>query len=376
MFCKKKIKQNSILTSAENNPEEFLSSLYHQIQLMDIETIKQATEGRRDIVIFLQHSAFYPQFFEISFKILYRLALAENEFWSNNATGIFIQYCYPSLSGSEAHLKHRIDIFIGLLENQYEESPELFGKCIEVFLQLDGHIIMGGYENQLNIPKVTTQNDRRSPSFDEYNKCFNKIWEVLVENFDIRKKKNKPLWKPFCTRLRSFVRSFPFLKDSKKFNYLLECGNQHFSHEILSSLMDIKIYDKKKISKEIDEKLKKAIKKLDSGIEALVRRVLFEPLSDALVTSREREAELEQRTIDLADKFIKNPFLLEKHKDLILSEKSTRNYFFFPKLGGKDKKRSLWKILSKWNQSRPEKGLVCLYIKGFWENDKTTSWAD
>ena len=253
-ILQKKNQAEFILASARNNPKEFLEPFYRSIQLIDVEVIKQTTEGRRDIVIFLQHSAFYPQFFEISFKILYRLALAENEFWSNNATGIFTQYCYPVLSGSEALLKQRIDTFVGLLENHYEESPELFGKCIEAFLQLGGHSIMAGYENQLNIPKVTTQNDRILPSFDKYNECFNKIWNVLVEKFDIREKKNKPLWKPFCTRMRSLVRSFPFLEDSEKFNYLIKYGKQNFSHEILSSLISIKTFDIKEISEKVVEK--------------------------------------------------------------------------------------------------------------------------
>ena len=375
-ILQKKNQAEFILTSARNNPEEFLNSFYHQIQSMDIKAIKQVIEGRRDIVIFLQHSAFYPQFFEISFKILYRLALAENEFWSNNATGIFIQYCYPVFSGSEAHLKQRIYTFIGLLESHYEKSPELFGKCIEIFLQLDGHMIMAGYENQLNIPKITTQNDRRPPSFDEYDKCFNKLWDVLVENFDIRKEKNKPLWNPFCTRMRSLVRLFPpLLENSEKFNYLIKYGKQNFSHEILSSLISIKTFDIKEISKKSSrKKLEAAINELDSGIEALIRRVLFESLSDELPQSG--RAKEEQHMTDLVNKFIKDPFLLEKHKDLILSEKSTRNFLLFPKLGNKDKKQVLWKILSKWDQSRLQRGIVCLYIKGFWESNPETSWTD
>ena len=66
---------------------------------------------------------------------------------------------------------------------------------------------------------------------------------------------------------------------------------------------------------------------LDSGIEALIRRVLFESLSDELPKSgRVKE---EQRMTDLVNEFIKNPSLVEKHKDIILSEKSTRNYLIF-----------------------------------------------
>lgn len=360
-----------ILIMATYYPEEFLNRFYSDIKSMDIEDIKSDEEGRSDIVSFLRKSAFYPALFNISFRILYKLALAENEIYSNNATGLFSGYCSPELSGSEAPLRERIDIFIELLENHYQESPELFAKCIELFISPCDFLVID-QRNKLKIPEVKTENDELL-SKDDHIECFNKLWKVLVEKFDIRQEKNKPLWMVICSNIRSIPQYC--LEDSEKLNYLLNNGKEIFSTEILGSLIDIKEYDFKTMPSEAQKTLESSINQLDSGMEALLKRVLFDSLSDDL--GKDREEKVQGRITELTNKIINEPSLLEEHKTIILSEKSKhRNNWFFIQLGMKDTKQVLWKFLSNWNQTKQQRSLVCSYINGIWEGDKETTWSD
>ena len=46
-------------------------------------------DGRRDVIWTLEGTALYPDLFKQSARLLLKLADAENETWSNNATGVF-----------------------------------------------------------------------------------------------------------------------------------------------------------------------------------------------------------------------------------------------------------------------------------------------
>lgn len=65
---------------------------------------------RRNYIWALEKLCFRRESFEKSAQLLAKLAVAENETWSNNATGIFTQLFHVALAGTQASLQERIGL--------------------------------------------------------------------------------------------------------------------------------------------------------------------------------------------------------------------------------------------------------------------------
>lgn len=87
----------------EVNPESTSDALYNTlIDRTDKELLAIAGNARRNLVWGLEKLCFHAVVFENSSWCLLLLASAENENWSNNATGMFAQLFRVSLSGTQA----------------------------------------------------------------------------------------------------------------------------------------------------------------------------------------------------------------------------------------------------------------------------------
>lgn len=95
----------------EVNPESTSNALYHTLSTCSHKELK-AIDGntRRNLVWGLEKLCFHADVFEKSAWCMLLLASAENENWSNNATGMFAQLFRVNLSGTQAKPKIRFDI--------------------------------------------------------------------------------------------------------------------------------------------------------------------------------------------------------------------------------------------------------------------------
>lgn len=95
----------------EVNPESTSNALYHTLSTCSHEDL-EAIDGntRRNLVWGLEKLCFHAHVFEKSAWCMLLLASAENENWSNNATGMFAQLFRVNLSGTQAKPKIRFDI--------------------------------------------------------------------------------------------------------------------------------------------------------------------------------------------------------------------------------------------------------------------------
>jgi len=95
----------------EVNPESTSNALYHVLSEFSHEQL-QAIDGdtRRNLVWGLEKLCFHADVFETSSWCVLLLASAENESWSNNATGMFAQLFRVNLSGTQAKPNIRFDM--------------------------------------------------------------------------------------------------------------------------------------------------------------------------------------------------------------------------------------------------------------------------
>ncbi|RCS73548.1 esterase/lipase family protein [Vibrio casei] len=101
----------------EVNPESTSHALYHILSACSHEELKGIDgDVRRNLVWGLEKLCFHADVFEKSTWCMLLLASAENESWSNNATGMFAQLFRVNLSGTQAKPKNRFDLLRRAIE--------------------------------------------------------------------------------------------------------------------------------------------------------------------------------------------------------------------------------------------------------------------
>ncbi len=88
--------------------EACLEALSRLLGTMSTDELRNIREGRRDIVWSLERLTFHAALFRRAARLLLGLAVAENESWSNNATGEFLQRFQSQLGGTELPAYERL----------------------------------------------------------------------------------------------------------------------------------------------------------------------------------------------------------------------------------------------------------------------------
>lgn len=129
----------------EVNLEAVANCLSRIILPMSSEELKKLKEGRRNIVWAVEKICFDPKTFFSGAKLMLRLAVAENERWSNNATGDFVSLFPIMLPATAADFKSRLYF---LRENfEGEQMPMIF-KALKRALYCRNFTFMSGPETQ------------------------------------------------------------------------------------------------------------------------------------------------------------------------------------------------------------------------------------
>ncbi|WP_343330522.1 hypothetical protein [Polaribacter staleyi] len=111
-----------ILKISEIFPEEIGSLLFEEINEKSTEELKGFDEGRRNIVWCLEKLSLIKETAKEATKLLYKLAIAENESFANNATNAFVQIFQLQISGTIMSLEERLDVLKELL-NTFGVNP-------------------------------------------------------------------------------------------------------------------------------------------------------------------------------------------------------------------------------------------------------------
>lgn len=165
-----------ILTLAEIFPDSIIKSLQTTFDNKTTEELALFKNGRRNIVWTLEKLIFRKESFSSSANLLFRLALAENEDFTNNATGQFVQLFQPILSGTEVSLKTRFS-FLKSLYKEEDKVKNLLLLAASRGLMTSGYIRTGGSESFLGETLkdfVPTQ-----PEINQY-------WESMIKFLAMR----------------------------------------------------------------------------------------------------------------------------------------------------------------------------------------------
>lgn len=133
----------------EINPQATCDSLYYVLnQCSHAQLLSIAGNPRRNLIWGLEKLCFHSQVFEKAAWCMLLLASAENETWSNNATGMFAQLYKIYLSGTQAEPKKRLNVVKKALADREREFGPIVVKALEYALRVEGGTRTVGAEYQ------------------------------------------------------------------------------------------------------------------------------------------------------------------------------------------------------------------------------------
>lgn len=165
----------------EVNPIAVSNNLSRIFSLKTEEELLNINEGRRNLIWVLEKLCFDKRTFNKSIKVLYSFAVAENETWSNNATGQFLHLFNILLAGTESKLNDRWKVIEWGMSLNNEKYHALAISAMKVGLKYGNFNRMLGAEKQGS--KILQDNEPTWGEIKEYwTNILNKLVSIIEEN--------------------------------------------------------------------------------------------------------------------------------------------------------------------------------------------------
>jgi hypothetical protein len=169
---------------AEADPASALECLKRIISKWDRQKLEKFSTGRREVIWALEKIVVWRELFQEGARILLLLAEAENETWSNNATGIFknlFAIGQGPVATTEASPQERFPILIEALASTSADKRRLALEACDEALEIGSHIRRVGPEKQGLKPEA---NLWRPKTWKELFDAYSYVWNLLFEKID------------------------------------------------------------------------------------------------------------------------------------------------------------------------------------------------
>lgn len=164
----------------EVNPKAVSECLWNIIGIMDIDSLKNIKEGRRNLVWTIEKICFDPNTFDKGAEMMLLLAMAENEQISNNATGQFLTLFPIYLPATATSLEHRLKFL--QQQQKFSDRHFLLIKAIDRALRTRNFIYFRGAEQQ-GLEQLSNYTPRTKEEIFKYFKgCLNLLMDIIDEN--------------------------------------------------------------------------------------------------------------------------------------------------------------------------------------------------
>lgn len=157
----------------EVNPEAIANTFDRIFADLNDDQIKSMVKGRRNLVGVLEKLCFNYSTFHQGARLLYRFAIAENETWTNNATGQFLHLFNIVLAGTEAKPVDKIEIINWGLKQDIAYQI-LAIKAMSSALNFGSFVRMSGAE---------VQGSRTLEDYRPYKNEVYDYWRFVLEEF-------------------------------------------------------------------------------------------------------------------------------------------------------------------------------------------------
>lgn len=336
----------SALTEAD--PKSALRCLRRTLGTWDKETLLQFTGGRRDVIWALEKIAVWRELFADAARLLLALGEAENEGWSNNASGVFAGLFSPArdrVAPTEASPEERFPILKEAFESGSKERRALALKACHVALESRRFSRMAGPEYQGLRKEPQLWNPQ---TYGELFDAYRRVWHLLAEQLP----------------------RLPEAEQKNCANILLERAHSlgqmpnlsEMIVETLRMLLEKALVDEKQLIKIVVDFLRDAPEDFPADIRkhweklrdslvpddfpSLMRRYVgMALLGDLFDENRNRVDQAQPQLEKLADQVVENPSLLQPELHWLVTEEAKNGLRFGYELGKRDSEFSLLPML-------------------------------
>lgn len=325
---------------AEADPKSALESLKETVGNWNKEELLHFKSGRRKVIWTLEKIAMWRELFIDAARLLLSLGEAENEKYSNNASGIFVDLFSTApapIAPTEASPQERFPVLKEALESKSKEKRLLALRACDKTLE-SGFFsrIMGAEEQGL----------RREPKLwmpktdEEIFESYSRVWKLLCEKLDGMTEDERKKTLDIILRRAASLGLYQSLADMvlETVDELSKKANLN-KKQILEGIIRILHYTGKQMPKEIRLKWTKIRDQLTgSNFSSLLNRYVgMAIIEDSFDDQGNRIDQAQRKIEELADKSIKKTSLLTSELAWLVTKEAKNGYGFGYELGKRDK---------------------------------------
>src|SRR3990167_6284577 len=350
------------LALVEADPKSALECLNRTIGKCTKKELLQYSTGRREVVWALEKIAIWKDLFADAARLLLALGEAENEPYSNNASGIFAQLFSPALgqvAPTEASPQERLPVLKEALESSSKERRILGFHACDQALET-GHFsrVVGAEhqglrkEPQLWMPKTYGE------LFDTYRQ----VWLLLFVRLDsLPEDEQQQAINILLQNARGLGRMQNLV--GMVIDTMNELAQKSYLEKtmILAEIIRILHYDGKELTTETRQRWEQLKEKLTgSNFTSLMKRYVgMDILEDKFDEEGNQIDQTQSKIEELAQQAIKNNDLLQKELHWLVTTEAKNGYRFGYALAKNGKNVSLLPTILEVQRNAVKNSDVC-----------------
>jgi hypothetical protein len=375
-ILKTKLGAPFFLALTEADPKSALECLKRTIGKWTKEELLQFTTGRREVVWALEKIAVWRDLFGDAARLLLTLGEAENETWSNNASGIFAQLFSPArgqVAPTEASPQERLPVLKEALESNSKERRILGFHACDQALETGHFFRVVGTEHQglRKEPKLWMPK-----TYGELFDAYRQVWLLLFERLDsLPEDEQQQAINILLQNARGLGRMQNLV--SMVIDTMNELAQKSYVDKtmILAEIIRILNYDGKELTTETRQRWERLKEKLTGSdfISLMKRYVGMDILEDKFDEEGNQIDQTQSKIEELAQQAIKNKDLLQKELHWLVTTIAKNGYRFGYALAKNDKNVSLLPTILEVQRNAVKNADVCFlggYLRVLFEQDR------
>ncbi len=339
---------NLFLALSEADPRSALRTLERTIGTWSKEQLLEFTTGRRQVVWALEKIAVWRDLFADAARLLLALGEAENERYSNNASGVFAGLFSPGwgqVAPTEASPDERFPILVDALNSSTRERRLLALSACAQALKSGYFSRIGQLEHQGLQPSARLWTPETwGELFDGYRR----VWQLVRDHLDSLPEDEQPRAVDVLLDHARGLGSIPNLSDMI-IDTLSELSQKPYvdDRKILEKAIEVLHYEGDRLSPEVRDRWEHLRDKLTGeGFQAMMRRyVCMDLLEDKFDDQRNRVDQAQPRIEELAQQAVADPDLLKPELRWLVTPEARNGFRFGYELGKRDSGLELLSML-------------------------------
>ena len=342
-YLKTRLGSRFFLALTEADPKSALKCLIRTVGTWDREELLQFTGGRRDVIWALEKIAIWRELFADAARLLLALGEAENEGYSNNASGVFAELFSPGpgrVAPTEASPLERLPILKEAFESDSKERRALALKACNAALESE-HFSRGvgtEYQGLRNPPKLWDPK-----TYGELWDAYRQVWQLLSEQLTClpqdERKEAVDILLGHAGELGKIANISDIVVDTVMTVVHEKYVNQKQIIETISRILYYDdTYDDNNLPIEIRQRFEQLRDELvGSDFHSLMQRYVgMDLLEDQLEANEDGEDRVQPHLEKLAQQASEDPTLLQAELSWLVTIEAKNGYKFGYELGKRD----------------------------------------